>query len=147
MATTKTKNTAIPQPNLKRDVDRAMLQAVMFQLGIIPIENTNHDMRRPLKQLSPEESRVLKRKFRKLWRKAMREQIGDGKTREAREAGAKVKYGVGKSVPSRAERNARKKLVFDELWESKIGPMVQTFNNAGTPVESEPKPKKAKKTP
>lgn len=120
---------AKPRQNL-RDVDRAFIQAVMFQLGILPIEKTHLDMRRALKQLSPEEARTLKRKFRKLWRKAMRAEIGNGpKTRETRERIAKQKYGVGKHVPSRSERTARKQLVFDVLWEQVIEPMLKNFEN------------------
>ena len=116
-----------------REVDRAFIHAVMFQLGILPMEKTDLDMRRPLRQLPPEEAQVLKRKFRKLWRKAMRAEIGNGpKSKSARENAAKSRYGVGKHVPSRAERNARKKLVFDLLWEDVIGPMLQKFENPET---------------
>lgn len=118
-----------PRTNL-RDVDRAFIQAVMFQLGILPMEKTDLDMRRALVQLPPEEARMLKRKFRKMWRKAMRAEVGNGsKTRSTRETSAKMKYGVGKHVPSRAERTARKKLVFDLLWEDYIEPMIKNFEN------------------
>lgn len=119
-----------PRENL-RDVDRALIHSVMFQMGILPMEKTDLDMRRALAQLSPEEARTLKRKFRKLWRKAMRANVGNGKTRVAKEQSAKATLGVGKHVPSRAERNARKKLVFDSLWESVIEPLVKNFENAG----------------
>jgi len=132
---------AKPRENL-REVDRALIHSVMFQLGILPMEKTDLDMRRPLQQLSAEESRVLKRKFRKLWRKAMRAEIGNGqRTKAAREISAKQKYGVGKHVPSRQERNNRKQLVFDLLWEDVIEPMVKNFENAGGP----PMPKAPKK--
>lgn len=114
-----------------RDVDRAIIQAVMFQSGILPMEKTDLDMRRALQQLSPEEARVLKRKFRKLWRKAMRAEVGNGKTRTSKEEQQKAKLGVGKHVPSRSERNARKQLVFDKLWNEVIGPLVENFENAG----------------
>ena len=112
-----------------RDVDRALIQAVMFQMGILPMEKTDLDMRIPLQQLPPEEARALKRKFRKLWRKAMRAQVGNGNRRETRQTSAKQKLGVGKHVPSRAERTARKELVFEQLWESYIGPMIKRFEN------------------
>lgn len=118
-----------PRQNL-RDVDRAFIQTVMFQLGILPMEKTDLDMRRALQQLPPEEARALKRKFRKMWRKAMRANIGNGpKTRSTREVVAKNKYGVGKHVPSRAERNARKQLVFETLWEGVIEPMIKNFES------------------
>ena len=113
-----------------RDVDRALISSVMFQLGILPMERTDLDMRRALTQLQPEEARTLKRKFRKLWRKAMRAEVGNGpKTRTSKTEAAKKRLGVGKHVPSRAERNARKQLVFDVLWKNAIEPMLKRFEN------------------
>lgn len=107
----------------------------MFEAGILPMEKTTLDMRRALQQLSPEEARVLKRKFRKAWRKAMRKEVGNptGKRAEAKAQAAKTRLGVGKHVPSRAERNARKQLVFDQFWEEIIGPLIENFENAGGP--------------
>ena len=103
----------------------------MFQCGILPMEKTGLDMRRALQQLSPEDARVLKRKFRKLWRTAMKKQNEECSTRskKAHEDASKVRLGVGKHVPSRQERNERKKLVFDLLWNEVIGPMVENFDN------------------
>lgn len=117
-----------PRGNL-RDVDRAFIQTVMFQLGILPMEKTDLDMRRALQQLPPEEARVLKRKFRKLWRKAMKATVGNGTKRGVRQQSTQSKLGVGKHVPSRAERNARKELVFEQLWQSTIEPMIKKFEN------------------
>jgi len=122
-----------------REVDRAFIHSIMFELGILPIEKTTLDMQRALKQLSPEEARQLKRKFRKLWRKAMKKEVGSskGKRAEAKEQAAKSRLGVGKPVPSRAERNARKQLVFDRVWADIIGPLVENFENAGEKRSSE----------
>ena len=116
-----------------RDVDRAFIHSVMFQMGILPIEKTTLDMQRALKQLSPEEARQLKRKFRKVWRKAMKKEVGNpqGKRAETKEQAAKQRLGVGKPVPSRTERNARKQLVFDLVWKEIIGPLVENFERAG----------------
>lgn len=113
-----------------RDVDKFLIQTVMFQHGIIPMEKTKFDMRRALEQLPKDEARALKRKFRKMWRKAMREEIGNGaKTKDARERSLKYKLGVGKRVPSRDEKNARKELVFNLLWDDVIEPLVKKFEN------------------
>jgi len=116
-----------------RDVDRAFIYSVMFELGILPMEKTTLDMQRALKQLSPEEACQLKRKFRKLWRKAMKKEVGDpkGKRAKTREDAAKSRLGVGKPVPSRAELNARKQLVFDQVWREIIAPLVENFESAG----------------
>ncbi len=123
-----------PRKNL-RDVDRAFIQTVMFEAGILPMEKTTLDMQRALKQLSPDEARQLKRKFRKLWRKAMRKEVGNptGKHAVRKEEAAKHRLGVGKHVPSRAERTARKQLVFNQFWTEIIGPLIENFENAGGP--------------
>jgi len=117
-----------------RDVDRALIQAVMFQLGILPMESTELDMRRVLQEFDPGEARTFRRKFRKVWRQAMKASLAAGgepmtKSQEQQEERVKRSLGVGKQVPSRAERNARKKLVFDKLWREAIGPMLQRFDN------------------
>jgi hypothetical protein len=121
-----------PKKNL-RDVDRAFIHAVMFELGILPMESTTLDMERALKQLTPDEQRLLKRKFRKLWRKAMKKEVGSpkGKRADAKETAAKSRLGVGKRTPSRQELNARKQLVFDQIWKEYIAPMVANFESAG----------------
>lgn len=121
-----------------RDIDRAVIQAVMFENGIIPMENTLIDMRRPLKQLPPAEARAAKRKFRKLWRKAAKATVGNGKTRSVKEEAQNRELGVGKHVPSRAERNARKQLVFDQMWNNTIGPIIENFENV---IDQSTKPK------
>jgi hypothetical protein len=126
--------TARPRKDL-RDVDRTFIQTVMFELGILPMEKTTLDMKRALSQLDPDEARQLKRKFRKMWRKAMKKEVGNpkGKNAAAKERVAKSKLGVGKHIPSRAERNARKQLVFDQVWKELIVPLIENFENAGGP--------------
>ena len=137
MATTKP-----PRKNL-RDVDRAIITAVMFEQGIVPMEQTTLDMRRVLEQLPPEEARKMRRKFRKLWRRAMEAEAGPpGKDKPTvRETRAKAHYGAGKVIPSRSERNARKQLVFSSLWRDCIEPLIRSFENAGGPPI--PKPNKS----
>ena len=68
---------ATPRANL-RDVDRTFIQTVMFQCGILPMEKTDLDMRRALAQMTPEDARIVKRKFRKLWRKASETLVRSG---------------------------------------------------------------------
>ena len=125
--------TAAKPKKILRDVDRAFIHTVMFQMGILPMESTTLDMQRALKQLTPDESRTLKRKFRKLWRKAMKKEVGNptGKRAEVKMRATKAQLGVGKRAPSRQERNARKQLVFDMVWAEIISPMVENFEAAG----------------
>jgi hypothetical protein len=131
-------------PNDKmRDVERTFVRIVHFEAGIVPMEKTGLDMRRALNQLEPDEARKLKRRFRKLWRKFATRQIMQG---SASDKMMKGKLGTGKQVPSRAERNARKQLVFDEIWANVIEPMVRRFDNAGKEATSAaPAPPKARK--
>ena len=114
-----------------RPVDKAFIHSVMFELGILPIEDPVLDMRVPLRTLTPEEARVIKRKFRKIWRKCMKDQVGHpkGKHAEAKAKAAQQQLGVGKHVPSRAERLARKRLVYEKVWNEIIVPMLQKFEN------------------
>jgi len=127
----------------------------MFSLGILPIEDPTLDMRVPLRQVTPEEARVIKRKFRKVWRKCMKEKLGTSKMpvsskkvkasagithveaeRNARTAMVTNKLGLGKHVPSRQERLERKRLVYEHLWEKEIVPKLIRFEN---PERSKPK--------
>lgn len=136
-----TTSNGVPKREL-RDVERTLVQAVMFEAGIVPMEKTGLDMRRALNQLDPTEARQLKRRFRKLWRKAAARAVAQGSMSED---ASKGKLGLGKKVPSRAERNARKQLVFDEMWNAIIGPMVKKFDNAGKDVPVETTGTKRKK--
>lgn len=45
-------------------------QVAFYNAGIAPIKHFRHDASRDLSTLSPDEARKLKRKFRKLWRRA-----------------------------------------------------------------------------
>lgn len=109
-----------------RAVDRAFIHSVMFGAGIVPIEDPKMDIRRALGQLTADESRVLKRKFRKLWRKYMKAESGKTNFKTNRVLGA---LGVGKRVPSRSEKLARKKLVYEQMWYNHIVPMLERFEN------------------
>jgi hypothetical protein len=130
MATTKKRPVPKSRDDL-RPVDKAFIHSIMFEMGVLPIEDPTLDMRVPLRQMTPEESRVIKRKFRKLWRKCMRQEIGNpnGKLAETRALVAKKQLGVGKHVPSRAERLERKRLVLKRIWNECIVPMLVKFEN------------------
>lgn len=128
----KTKQRPAPRSRKElRPVDKAFIHTVMFELGILPIEDPDLDMRVPLRQLTHEEARVVKRKFRKLWRKLVRERAV--RVRDVGGAGMQLavqkKYGWGRRQPSRAEKLARKRLVYEQIWEHVIVPMLQKFEN------------------
>jgi hypothetical protein len=101
----------------------------MFNVGIVPIDDFRHDIGRALVQLPADEARKLKRKFRKLWR------------REARKATernvAPVTCGLGKRVPTRSERLARKKLIYRALWVNVVVPILDKLKFGNNITESE----------
>ena len=142
-----------PKQNL-RDVEKTLIQAVHLQVGILPMEKTELDMRRALQQMPPDDARKAKRRFRKLWRRAMQDVLVAGgapmtKSQSNAEDATKRRLGVGKQVPSRAERNARKQLVFNQLWATVIEPLVKQFDNpenARPNVVAAEKPAKKKGT-
>jgi len=126
-----------------RPVDRAFISSVMFDLGILPLEGTNQDMSRPLGQISVEEARVIKRKFRKMWRKLMRKQTAH-RARSYRSSGRNIsvedaealakksvgaKFGQGKQIPSKQDKQNRKRAVFESVWTSVIAPMLLKFES------------------
>jgi hypothetical protein len=99
----------------------------MFEQGIIPMEKIDSDMRRVLAQLPADEARTLRRKFRKLWRRAVKQLTAGMTDKLARPI--KAVHGLGKNTPSRAEQHARKQLVFNVLWKEHIEPMIRNFEN------------------
>jgi len=109
-----------------RDIDRMLIHSAMFQLGIIPMENPSLDMRRALEQLPASERRVLTRKFRKHWRKALKFQAAKSPKFAKFE---KTAVGLGKQHPTRDERQARKRLVFNVVWRNAIKPMLAKIEN------------------
>jgi hypothetical protein len=116
-----------------RPVEKAFIYSVMFELGILPIEDPGFDARRTLAQMSKDETQIVKRKFRKLWRKYAKQlKTGD---RTSRMKAANL--GMGQRVPTKAEHLARKKLVYERIWNDVIVPMLIKFEN----VEREQKKK------
>lgn len=110
-----------------RDVDRAFIYHVMFQAGIVPMETPDMDMTRPLKDISPEEARVFKRKFRKVWRKLAKKQLAEKNAPKSLKDRTKKHLGIGSKSPSRAEKLARKQMVFEQFWREQVAPLLKDF--------------------
>ena len=113
--------------NRLTDAHRAFIHTAGFAAGIVPIEDSTHDMRRAFASLPEEEQRKLKRKFRKMWRKILRAKVGDsgGKKKQSLE----MAYGKGAKIPTKHQRNARKQLVAAHLEEEVVKPMLEQFQN------------------
>lgn len=120
MTNKKRLKTLAPLKNDQTDIDRIMIQTVMIEEGIVPILDPSLDMRRALASLSPEDARKARRKFRKLWRKALKKEMADRKS-----AYSGITLGKGKKVPSKAERLRRKQAVLNKLWQECIHAMVE----------------------
>jgi hypothetical protein len=108
-------------------------QHVMLQSGIVPITTVGSDVNKLLKEqgVSEEDQRVLKRKFRKLWRSAAKRveksKSGTAAIREARAAAVRTKPVPNAPEdpvppPNRFHKEARKALVFMTLR-----PQIQTL--------------------
>lgn len=122
-----------PVPQDKQDlrpVDRAFIHSVMFWLGIVPMEVPTINVSRALENLTKEESLSLRRKFRKLWRQAMKEEASktNGKQRALIRLHILEKQcGLGKDRPSKANMLLRKKIVHRKIWYEKIVPLLEKF--------------------
>lgn len=95
----------------------AMAHQEAYDVGIVPLDTRFlHDMSRSLSQLSPEESRKLRRKFRKLWRKLAK---GNNQVITASnlmlESATANHVGLGCKNPTRYHSAGRKTLVYREL--------------------------------
>lgn len=87
------------------------------------------DINKVLATMPPDEARLMRRKFRKMWRKAAKKLATGGRARrkEARE------MGLNSSRPTRAEKNRRKQRVFGDVIKrlSKEADAVQTSGEEG----------------
>lgn len=79
-------------------------------IGLYPFQDVN----RYLNTLPPDEARAMKRKFRKLWRKAVVDQAGESKVLRRH---AKKLYGLGNPSPHKKHKLARKSAVIRHLRE------------------------------
>lgn len=108
---------------IKEDVERFFTYQVYLQEGIVPIEKSG-DMNKALDTMSPEQAIKMKRKFRKMWRKAVKSEFLQ---KEADPEFVKHWYGLdnGGRVPTRAQKNSRKQLV-KSLVEEKVRDCVKS---------------------
>ena len=87
-----------------------LMKAAAHEHGIVPLEKLHHDFNRILASLPEEEARVMKRKFRKLWRKvAMKKNTAHSRLK-------RTTTGLGNPKPTRSQKNNRKHAVYTHLW-------------------------------
>lgn len=102
-------------------IDPILLTALAHQeaynAGIVPPDSRFlHDMRRALSQLPTEESRKLRRKFRKLWRKLARGNQGTTASDLIRGSDTANRTGLGCKTPTQSHSMSRKASVHWEMY-------------------------------
>ena len=122
-----------------KEAERAFIHTVMFTEGIVPMENPAMDVRRALKDVSPEDARKMKRKFRKMWRKQVKALASKEKTglpTHLKSVTAMIsKKGT---APSRRQKLRRKEVVTAHLMKTRVEPMIKQFKDL-TPAKKEGK--------
>lgn len=101
-----------------KKLDPILIQALTsqeaFNEGIIPFNicALRHDMNRILSTLPPDESRKLRRKFRKMWRKLILKNTQAISTDLIKRSEDGYRTGLGQSSPQKQHHIARKSLVY-----------------------------------
>jgi len=102
-------------------VDPILLQALMAQeaydAGVVPntFDKMKHDMNRLLADLPPEESRKLRRRFRKMWRNLIRKNLRPNSNDLILSSAQAHRAGLGVISPTSDHALSRKGLVLSEL--------------------------------
>jgi hypothetical protein len=106
-------------------IEQILLQKKMIDEGIIPYADTdvNQDFQKVLAQLSPEDARRSKRKFRKVWRSIMQNKMRTIATNHAndplmkfgKERMLQMPLGISKCILSKQNKLKRKVFVFEEM--------------------------------
>lgn len=93
------------------------VQIEFMNMGIVPLSGglystgapTHHDINKILADLTPDEARKMKRKFRKIWRKIVSRLAGHGGRRGRSEAAGN---GLGAAAPRKNHKIRRKSTVY-----------------------------------
>lgn len=107
--------------------EKTLLTIAMLRDGVIPIENTVHDMNRSLDSLSKDDSRKTKRKFRKLWRKLAKADVKRFAPKNQK-LEFSSRFGFKGQNPSREQREARKDIVQHHYLQDVVRPILHNFS-------------------
>ena len=103
------------------------MKAAAHEHGIAPIEKSHHDFNRILSGIPEDEARVMRRKFRKLWRRYLKKSITKRGHRYRDTA-----LGLGCKNPTRTQKNNRKNAVVAQLFVDTVGPLHKKISDANT---------------
>ena len=92
----------------KNNVERFFFYKESFDAGIVPIESTHENVNNALRDLPEEQAIAMKRKFRKMWRKALKDKVMSG---VADPQSIEAWYGSPGKMPTANQKNNRKALV------------------------------------
>ena len=95
--------------DLDDPLDRFLLESVMWEMGILPLDFKEQDVGRRLAQLPPEEAQRLKRRFRKAWRALKRKKMSTLLHKRGADPGRKAKKIRKSLVLYECMRAARRK--------------------------------------
>ena len=79
------------------EIDKMLASIAFHNMGIVPLVDLSHDVKKSLETLPPDEARKMKRKFRKQWRK-----------QAAGDFWAVSRMGLGQKFPSARKKKNRK---------------------------------------
>jgi hypothetical protein len=89
---------------------QVMVETLYHTAGIVPIRSSSQNVSVTLASLPPGEARAMKRKFRKMWRAAVRRELAAA-TKARRHVELTETYGLGAPEPTKTQRSMRKAIV------------------------------------
>lgn len=101
--------------SLQEDLDSVLFNLVYHEMDIVPIEfSRGKNLEEILNNLPPDVARRMKRKFRKLWRKAAKKPTRYSASKDYSDR-YKVQLGLGDKSPSSAKKWRRHGAVHREV--------------------------------
>ena len=93
-------------PTYRNTLERFLTHMIMWEMGIIPLDELEGGVDKILLQMSPEDERVARRKFRKRWRK-----VGEKGNKNFQT----YTLGRGSETPTPWQKLSRKRMVQYEV--------------------------------
>lgn len=104
------------------EVNKLFEDIAYHSIGIVPIKDAKKDFNRYLSDVSPDVARKMKRKFRKLWRRCVKEA-----NKELRWADVyAIQLGMGASLPTKMQKKRRKEEVRRKIIHHVVKPIMTT---------------------
>lgn len=108
-------------------MQKSLIFLEYLDAGIIPVAGFDpeniQEFEKFLSSLSPQEQRVLKRKFRKIFRKIVKKNLS---SKSPPSKAWIIHYGVGETQPTKRQLKARRRLVHQEILKA----VNKRINNA-----------------